>query len=122
MSGGGSGQHGRMTYPPLPPDQITNEVKSQLASLTNTVQKLERAVDGDPHMNVPSLRQAVKGIADELKDEAESLCERIDKLEEARQAQENYLKGMTVVGKFLGLTSLAGVLGLIAQLAGWVSK
>lgn len=102
------------------PNQLSGEIRASLTNLTSTVEKLERTVEGDAGMGVPSLRTAIRNVADELKNEAESLCERLDELERARQAQENYLKGITAVGKFLGVTSLAGVVGLIAQLAGWV--
>lgn len=108
-----------MTHPVNDQVALLTEVRVKVDALNTCVAKLERTVDGDSGMGVPSLRRAVKDLADEIKNEAESLCDRVEKLEQARQAQENYLKGMTAVGKFLGITSLAGVVGLIGQLAGW---
>lgn len=109
-----------MTQPPEPSAQtiLLSEVRAGLNGVQTSVHKLERAVQGDPEAGTPSLRNAVRAVADELKNEAESLCDRVDKLERAASQNEAYLKGMTTVVKWLGGGTLAGLLALIAQLTG----
>lgn len=108
-----------MTSPQNDQVALLSEVRVKVDALTTCVSKLERTVDGDSGMGVPSLRKAVRDVADELKNEAESLCDRVDKLEQAARTQEAYLRGMTTLGKWLGGSSLLGLLGLIGQLMGW---
>lgn len=97
---------------------LLTEVRLSLDGLRTNVAKLERTIDGDPAMGAPSLRGAVKAVADELKNEAESLCDRVDKLEQAGRTQEAYLRGMTTVVKWLGGGTLAGLLAVIGMLSG----
>lgn len=95
-------------------------VHDTLQALQASVGKLDRAVQGDADTNTPSLRMAVKNIKDELDNEVESLCERIDKLEDTARVQEAYLKGVLTVVKWLGGGTLAGLLGVIVLIARFV--
>lgn len=94
------------------------EVRQAVDGMKVSVQKLERAVQGDVDAGTPSLRQAIKNVALELNTETESLCERLDKLESENHTQQAYLRGMTTVVKWLGGGTLAGLLAVIGLLAG----
>lgn len=100
------------------PDQSSamTEVRLTVDGIKTTLQKLERAVQGDPDAGTPSLRQAIRSVAEELNDETDSLCDRLDKLEHAASRQEAYSSGMMTVIKWLGGSSLAALVGLIAAL------
>ena len=90
------------------------QVQAQVTNLHSSVKDIERSVNGDPAVNAPSLREAIKG----LDGATDALCTRLDEIEQAAKIQESYLKGMTNVIKWLGGASLTGLLGLIGVLSG----
>lgn len=88
-------------------------LQASVTTIQNGLTRLERTVQGDPDMGTPSLRQAVRAVADELQSETESLCDRLDKVEQAARQQEAYQRGVLAVVKWLGGGTLAALLGLI---------
>lgn len=95
-----------------------SQLHTTVGGLQASVGKLERAVDGDASIGVSPLRDHVKSLADDLRNEADALCDRLDKLERAAEVQESYLKGVMTVVKWLGGGTLVGLIGLIGTLAG----
>lgn len=94
------------------------EVRAGLDGMKTSVQKLERTVQGDVDAGTPSLRQAIRSVADEMNIKTETLGNRIDELESANNTQQAYLRGITTVVKWLGGGTLAGLLAVIGLLSG----
>ncbi|MCD0155887.1 MULTISPECIES: hypothetical protein [unclassified Deinococcus] len=97
------------------PDPLTGLAQT-VQRIDQSVQELSRAVQGDPVADVPSIRHAVKAVADNVKVETERMCRRLDELEEARMREKAHLEGVMTVIKWLGGSSLAALVGLIVML------
>lgn len=100
------------------PDHSTllSEVRITVDGLKLSVAKLERAVQGDVDAGTPGLRSAIKSVADELNNETDSLCDRLDKLEQTAVVSAARQEGVMTVVKWLGGSSLAALVGLIVAL------
>lgn len=88
----------------------------EVQRMVGTVQRLERAVQGDPDADIPSVRHALKAGFDELKAETERVVKRVDDIEDERARDKAHMAGMMTVIKWLGGSSLAALVGLIALL------
>ncbi|AWN23995.1 hypothetical protein DKM44_12775 [Deinococcus irradiatisoli] len=107
--------------------QHLGRLEGLIQSLTKSVEKLDRSVTGDSDSGTPSLRAAVKGVADDLQREVtklkaeldsvdDALCDRVDALEQTHAIQAARQEGMYTVIKWLGGGSLLMALGVIAAL------
>lgn len=124
-----------------PNDQsvLLSELKQTTETIKTTVANLTRAVEGDSAVGAPSLRQAIKSLADDLANETDALCDRLDaleknsatttdhktvvdrieKLERLISGIQEYVKGMSNMAKWFGLGTVGGLIAILGQLFGF---
>ncbi|ULH15541.1 hypothetical protein MF271_16775 [Deinococcus sp. KNUC1210] len=112
-----------------PPDPQLTIVQDTLMKLGENVKDLTRAIQGDVATGSISIRESIrqqeerhktemKSLKDEFKTQSDASDDRIEILENKFSAQENMLRGVLMVTRWLGVGSLASLLGLIAVLSG----
>lgn len=84
-------------------------LQSTVTTLDHSVTQLKRIVEGEPGLNVPSLRQENKRLCDRL-------GEHDDRLEEIERLVKNVNAGL----KWAGGGSLAALGAAVALIKGWL--
>lgn len=83
-------------------------LQSTVTTLDNSVTQLKRIVEGEPGLNVPSLRQ-------ELHDH----CRRLDEIEDRWEKMEVKINTTSSLIRWIGGGSLAALGGVVAMLKNW---
>lgn len=96
-------------------DHYERRIRDLEERLTDRIDDLRRSVEGDPNLNVPSIRNAIQ----ELKTtEIKALRDDLETIKEERKAIKYTLRGILIVVGAGGLSSAGTLITVLRVLAG----